>query len=361
MALKILLLHPGASVSTADYYSGYLGALRRLGHEVTEYRLDNGIELGTGFLEYAWRRRKKYDLGAERPTLEDRWYWAGKDSVLIALDRRVDWVVIVSAMYLHHRIPLLMRRAGLRVCLMLTESPYDDAQQGPYARLADAVTTNERASLDTLRRFNPNVSYLPHAYDPERHAPYRPDIEPDVAAHDVVFVGTLFQERIEVLSAVDWDGLGIDLGLYGIHDLLPPRHRLRRYVRGGMVDNAETVALYRKAKIGLNLHRTSRGFGKDAPRTLVGESLNPRAYELAACGVFTVSDYRAEVPEVFGGLVPTFRDPAELGPLLTRWLADDGGRAAASARLPVCVAGRTFDARAASLVGGVLERAGRAA
>jgi glycosyltransferase involved in cell wall biosynthesis len=141
----------------------------------------------------------------------------------------------------------------------------------------------------------------------------------------------------------------IDLGLYGSWGLLGSRHRLRKHVRGGVVTNQAAAALYRRAKIGLNLYRTSMGFGKGAPRVQGAESLNPRALELAACGVFTVSDYRPEVAEVFGPLVPTFTDPAELGPLLQRWLAADEGRRRLAAQLPSCVAARTFDAMAAQV------------
>ena len=84
------------------------------------------------------------------------------------------------------------------------------------------------------------------------------------------------------------------------------------------------------------------------------ESVNPRAVELAACGVFTISDRRAEATETFGALVPTFAEPATLGPLIRRWLADDEGRRATASQLPACVARSTFRHRA-ELVAAVLD------
>jgi len=165
-----------------------------------------------------------------------------------------------------------------------------------------------------------------------------------------VFVGTAFQERIEWFRAIDWTG--IDLGLYGNWDALGGRDRLRQFVKGKLVDNPRTAALYRRAKIGLNLYRQSKGFGRGAPRivTSSAESLSPRAYELAACGVFHLSESRAEVREVFGDAVPTFRTPAEAETLIRRWLADDAGRRATAAALPALVAESTWAHRAAQVM-----------
>src|SRR5690606_15457779 len=102
-----------------------------------------------------------------------------------------------------------LKRAGRRVGVVLTESPYDVAREAKYIRYVDIAWTNERASVPFLRRFNPNTFYLPHAYSSERHntAIAVPD---DTPAHDVVFVGTAFQERIDTIRAVDWSD--IDLG-----------------------------------------------------------------------------------------------------------------------------------------------------
>jgi spore maturation protein CgeB len=97
------------------------------------------------------------------------------------------------------------------------------------------------------------------------------------------------------------------------------------------------------------LYRTSMGFRKDAPRVVGAQSLNPRAYELAATGCFTISDYRDEVVEIFGDSVPTFSTAEELQSQVRRWLADDSGREALAARLPALVAGQTWAARAAQM------------
>jgi hypothetical protein len=212
------------------------------------------------------------------------------------------------------------------------------------------VFTNERTSVEYLSRFCRTVRYLPHAHDPARHRPDLP-IDDAIPSHDVVFVGTGFRERRQLLAAVDW--AGIDLALYGQWER---PGKLAPYVRGGVVDNATAAQLYRKAKIGLNLYRTSKGWdGSD--HIAHAESLNPRAVELAACGVFQISDHRAEVEDVFIDLVPTFPTDASLAAkalvleaTIRRFLREDADRNRYAAILPHCVAPLTFEARARDVV-----------
>lgn len=333
--MRILIVQPGASMSTSDVHTGLSAGLRTRGHEVFDYALDSRIEASGKWLTYCWRKGGKQP--SLEPTSSDVLYHACEPLVARALRVMPDVVLVVSGMYLHPDIFVLMHRARLPVAVLFTESPYDDERQErllPFLRMA---WTNERLSARN------GVQYLRHAYNPDIHLPTGED--EDIPSHDVVFVGTCFDERIELLSSIDWTG--IDLALYGNWaDHLGSRSHLRKYIRGSYVPNEVAAALYRKAKIGLNLYRQSKGFGKGAPRIKAAESLNPRAYELAATGCFSVSDYRAEVAEVFGDLVPTFQDSDELRPLIDRWLADESGREFVRASLPQAVAWHTWHARA---------------
>lgn len=344
--MRILLVHPGASFSIQDVYTGIHDALATAGHELVIYQLDARINHSARFLKSAWRNARRVHPEIEHPTGADVVYLAGQGILERALRHQVDWVLVVSGMYLMPDWLILLQRAGVRVGVMLTESPYDDERQARILPYVDVAWTNERSSVARLRAINPNVFYLRHAFDPARHYPSEPD--PSVAAHDVVFVGTAFEERVELLAGVDWDG--IDLGLYGSFEILGSRHHLRRYLRAATIPNSQSVALYRRAKIGLNLYRTSMGFGRGAPRIQHAESLNPRALELAACGVFTLSDARAEVAETFGPLVPTFSTATELEDLIRFYLAHEPERRRLAAGLPGAVAGWTFAARAEQII-----------
>ena len=346
--MRFLLVHPGASWATHDVHTGLLAGLRAGGHSVTEYALSGRLEASRVTLEYLWRKQVRTGgpLAHVRPSHADVQYHAGQEVVTRALRDDADWVLVVCAAYLHPDVLVLCRRARLPLAAVFTESPYDDAEQAKVAPLFDVVFTNERASVAPLRGANPNTHYLPVGYDPATHGlrVNNPPLDGErvnnlVPAHDVVFVGTGFDSRVALLSAVDWTG--IDLGLYGYWADLPKGHPLRPHVHDGLVDNAAAGALYRRAKLGLNLYRQA-GAG------VAAESLNPRAYELAADGVFTLSHYRAEVGERFGGLVPTFATAAELERRTRRYLREDTGPTRAVR--PAHVAEDTYHHRAAQLV-----------
>lgn len=350
--LRVMVINPGASASTADVEAGLSHGLVHHGVEVVQYRLDQRIAHSARWLHLAWKKARKRKPNMPKPTLADMFYQAGVGALDRALRHDVDVVLVVSAMFLHPDVFILMKRAGLRVCVLFTESPYDTQMELRVASLIDGCWTNERTSVSDFRQACKRVGYLPHGWHPERHKAGPRLEDQQFTAHDVVFVGTAFPERVEWFKAVDW--AGIDLGLYGNWTALPSRSSLRKFVRSSEpINNKMTAALYRRAKIGINLYRSSMGWGRFAPRINTAESLNPRAYELAACGSFHLSEDRAEVREVFGDCVPTFKTPQEASALIRSWLADESGRYRMAAQLPACVAESSWVDRSATVIGDI--------
>ncbi len=343
--MRILLVHPGASWSIADVWRGIRDAMLRQGVEVIDYAMDGRMAVAGKWLDTAWKAGGRRE---PMPNSADQMYFATTGVLERALRFEVDWVFIISAMYFHPDVLIMLRRARIRTAALFTEGPYDDAEQLRIAPYVECCWVNERASLPAFRKVQPATWYYQNAIDPVRHRPGAEDDDEEVLAHDVVFVGTGFWERCQLLASVDWSG--IDFGLYGAWELLGSRSRLRKHVRGNIQPNDRTAALYRRAKLGLNLHRTSIDFGRDMPQIEGAESMNPRCYELAAAGLPFATDYRAEVPEVFGDLVPTFTNGSELRAILDRLLHDDQERARIAAALPACVAGHTFDRRVAEML-----------
>lgn len=345
--MKVLLVHPGATWSTVDVYQGLSYGLQQHGVTVLHHRLDQRIEAAHKALFALWRIKRREQPELVKPTSADTFYQAGVGALEMALRHQVDVVLIVSAMYLHPDVIVMMRRAGLKVVVLFTESPYDLDKELKIAALIDGCWTNERTSVPAFAAVNPRAGYLPHAWHPLKHYVSDRAIG-ELPSHDVVFVGTGFPERISFFNAIDWTG--IDLGLYGTWKKLGLKPALRACVKGEQVNNELAAALYRRAKIGLNLYRVYRGWGRTVER-VTGESLSPRAYELAACGSFSISDYRREVLEVFGDLVPTFRTPTEAAAQIRLWLADEQGRSRVAAALPACVAEASWTERAKVVIG----------
>ena len=337
--MRLLVCHPGATWATHDVHTGLCAGLRAAGHDVVEYALGGRLRASRVYLEWLWRQQARHGgpLKDVRPTPADEQYHASQEAVTRALRHDVDWALVVCAAYFHPDAAELLRRAGVPAAVVFTESPYDDPEQAAVAPRYAVCFTNERASVGRLRAANPTTHYLPAAYDPAAHGPH---LNGSAPAHDVVFVGTGFGSRAALLSAVDWTG--IDLGLYGAWEDLPAGHPLTPFVRQGLVDNARAGQLYRHARIGLNLYRSAG----DVP----AESLNPRAYELAADGVFTLTEPRAEVAERFGDRVATFAGAADLGARVRRLLEHPDDLARAGRALPAAVADATYTHRAERLV-----------
>lgn len=335
--MTVLVISPGVSYSTADVDAGLRFGLEAQGVTVVRYRLTERIAHSRRWLYQAWRAARRTRPDLVRPTVGDVFYQAGIGAIVAALRHEVDAVIVVSAMFLHPDIVILMRRAHLKVTVIFTESPYDLAQELKVAALVDGCWTTERTSVPAFQQVCPQSGYLPHGWHPDRHRAGRQPGDEAVPRHDVVFVGSGFPERTAWLAAIDWTG--IDLGLYGHWDL-GTSHPLKPFVRSSTIDNDHTAALYRRSTLALNLYREAPG----------AESLNPRAYELAACGVCHISTARAEVDEVFGDLVPTVRGPGETERIIRRFLADAPHRAQVAASLPACVASASWQHRAAHVV-----------
>lgn len=350
--LRLLLVHPGASWSTADVYDGLLYGLREHGVVVDPYRLDTRIEASGKALHWLWRAKKKTEPSLAKPNSADVMYHAGVGALEMALRQQSDVVLVVSAMLMHPDILIMMKRAGLRVVVLFTESPYDHEKEIAIAKMVDGCWTNERSVVAAFRDVNPCAGYLPHAWHPLKHYVAARQIG-ELPSHDVVFVGSGFPERVTWFNSIDWTG--IDLALYGTWKGLGLNKHVQACVRGEQISNEMASALYRRAKIGLNLYRRSKGMAarRGAVTTQIhhAESLSPRAYELAACGAFHLSDYRKEVAEVFGELVPTFTSPTEAAALIRLWLNDAEGRARVAAALPACVAESSWVVRAKTVLG----------
>ena len=322
--MRILLAYPVAEFSVSDVARGYDRAFRRAGHTVQTYLL---------------HRRWQYHSRAIGDQIEDfnlRRTMISKhasESVLLeAMYFNADVVVIVSGLLFHPCALWLLHEAGIPTIAILTESPNQDRAQQEWAASYPGmcITTHERTSADAY-----GWHYLPHAYDPEFHRPVAPD--PSMAC-DVLFVGTGWPERQAWFEAVDWTG--IDLRLFGNWPHLSASSPLRPFVTEMCIDNLTLPAWYAATKIALNLHRADQH----------AESLNPRAYELAACGTYQISDPRAEGRDIFGSSIAWVETPADLEHEIRHALAEPHERQRRADLSRQAVSGCTFDHRAADLL-----------
>ncbi|MFO0775928.1 MAG: glycosyltransferase [Nitrospiraceae bacterium] len=203
------------------------------------------------------------------------------------------------------------------------------------------------ACIDALRAAGASsVHYLPMAADPTVHrALSLSPVEQTEFGADLSFVGAGYANRRELLPTLlsrdwsfklwgnEWDGAD------GVRSVLQRN--------GARIDTDTCMKIFNATTVNLNLHsHTGRGFDPQA------DFVNPRTFELAACGAFQLTDRRSLLPELFTAQeVATVSDPASLSSEIGRWLhepaARDAMRAAAQRRVLV---EHTYRHRAAALL-----------
>ena len=326
--MNLMVVHPGASWSTHDVHIGLVEGLKANGLPICEWRLDGRMTMAHNWLHYLWRQQKRasQDKAWQKPNQADVIHHATTGIVERAIEKRITDVLIVTAMF----VPLdrieLMRRAGLRVWLLCTESPYLMEHELATAAACDGVWTNERASVSAFQAVQPKTAYIKHAWRVGVH-----DLPAaDAYSSDVFFCGSMFPERLKWFSEIDW--AGIDFALYCRPEDLPKRSPLRQFLRGGVTPNQEMIGLAQRSKIAINLFRA-------AP--VAAESLNPRCYEMSAAGVCLVSDERAEWREKFPS-APVVSSPIATSVLLRDLLSDAPRRRAIAAEQRAAVQSDTW-------------------
>ena len=171
-----------------------------------------------------------------------------------------------------------------------------------------------------------NSMYLPLAADPQVHRPLSlSSVERRKYGSELSFVGAGYPNRrlaFRQLSNYDLRIWGNDWD--GETTLAPYLQR-----GGERIETEEVVRIFNATTINVNLHSSVR------PGVLVGDGdfVNPRTFELAACGAFQVVDRRALLPELFAeGELALFSDMPELVQAIEFYRANPEARAEVAGR-----------------------------
>lgn len=172
-----------------------------------------------------------------------------------------------------------------------------------------------------------DVRYLPMAADPSVHRPLElTQAEREEYGSDVSFVGAGYANRRAIfprLHGHDWRFKLWGNEWDGATDLASVIQR-----NGARIDTDTCLKVFNGSAVNLNLHScVGSGFDPD------GDFVNPRTFELAACGAFQLADRRSLMPDLFAANeVATVSSPEELSVEITRWLRDPEQRLAMAAR-----------------------------
>ena len=172
-----------------------------------------------------------------------------------------------------------------------------------------------------------DVRYLPMAADPSLHRPLELTREErEEYGSDVSFVGAGYANRREIFPRLVGQGWKFKLwgnewdGATGLTSVLQRN--------GARVDTDTCQKIFNASSVNLNLHSwAGAGFDPD------GDFVNPRTFELAACGGFQLADRRSLMPDLFAeNEIAILSSPEALPGEISRWLHEPAQRVAMAAQ-----------------------------
>lgn len=297
-------------------------ALRELGHLVEVFEAPGffgafsalkGLRVGTDRLDY----------------LENSFLQVVSQAVLAKVESFApDLVLAMAQAPLSRQALKRLRRDRVPTAMWFVEDhavfPYWKA----FAPLYDLFAVIQKGDfLHQLAAIGqPNAFYLPLAADPGVHRPL--DLSPVERRRygsEVSFVGAGYPNRRLAFRQLT----GLDLRIWG--NDWDGETTLAPYLqRGGeRIETDEVVKIFNASAVNVNLHSSVR------PGVLIGDGdfVNPRTFELAACGAFQVVDRRGLLAELFApDELVLFSDMAELLRHIETYGLDPEARAAMAAR-----------------------------
>lgn len=275
-------------------------------------------DLGHRVVEPDWDRPDPNDPAGESDKNPEQ--IAARAETLVvetALSERPDLILALAQAPLTPKGLGRPRRAGIPAALWFVE----DFRHFPYFRtvapsydyffhIQGPAMEKELAALGP-RHFH----YLPLAADPALFRPLPPADVPDACRCDLSFMGAGYPNRREVFRTL----LDYDLKIWGDGWDLDSPLGARVQNNGRRVSTEETVPIFNGARVNLNLHSSPSRPGLDPD----GEFLNPRAFEIAACGAFQLVDRRrlADTHFRIGEELAVYDDPDDLRRQIDFYLA----------------------------------------
>jgi spore maturation protein CgeB len=285
--LRVLVVLPlyGGSLTVGRYA---VRALEELGHSArvfeapdfyTAYEAFKGLQIGSDRLEY----------------LENSFLSVVSQAVAAQAEAfRPDLVLAMAQAPLNRQVLARFRREGVPTAMWFVEDYRLFTYWRAFAPMYDffAVIQGEDF-LDELYRMGcDNVLYLPLAADPSFHRPLElSGVERRKFGSDVSFMGAGYPNRRRAFKRLT----GYDFKIWGTEWEGEPALEPHLQMSGARVSAEDCVKIFNASKVNLNLHSSI-----DPNRPVAhGDFINPRTFELAACGAFQLVDERTLLEDLF--------------------------------------------------------------
>ena len=281
---------------------------------------------------------------------------SGQDPVVLAAEHRPDLVLVLDA--LGKTFPAgkaaELRKMGIRTAVWLPDDPYHSDTTLGIAPHYEYVFTIEKSCVPYYRELGiSQVHYLPLAVNPDV---VRPTYAETSYETDVCFIGSAFWNRVALFDEIAPSLAGKKVKIVGYWwERLKNVDMLKDSIHGVWLSPEETIKYYGRAKIVLNIHRSADDPSHNSnSRNIPAHSVNPRMFEISACGTLQLADIRDGLPEHYepDHDIATFSSVDELAKKIDYYLRhEDERREMAWRGLAKTMRDHTFSNRLSELLG----------
>ncbi|MBC6975840.1 glycosyltransferase [Bacillus sp. Xin] len=219
-----------------------------------------------------------------------------QDLVRVVQKIKPDFVLVFSGFKLPFYQVEMLKRLGIKTAVWMTDDPYVIDQSKKIAPYYDFVFTQEVNCISFYKSIGcQNVHHLPLAAD---HNVFYPKNVDEKYKTDILFIGVAFSNRVTFFDEISDYLVSKNTLISGVGwNSLQNYHLLQQRINANhWLSPEETASYYNGAKIVLNLHRSHDDPTINKNREKIEAlSLNPRTFEISACGAFQLTDIRPDL------------------------------------------------------------------
>lgn len=258
-----------------------------------------------------------------------------------------DLVISMAQAPLNHQALKRLRRDGVTTAMWFVEDYRLFTYWKSFAPFYDifAVIQKDPFFEELAAVGQPNALYLPLAAQPDFHKSVElTPVERKKFGSEISFMGAGYPNRRIAFREL----VNLDFKLWGTEwegdHVLEPIVQMK----GARVSSEDCVKIFNATKVNLNLHSSIQS----DELVTNGDFVNPRTFELAACGAFQLVDERALLGEAFEeGELTTFISLQDMLDKIDFYLANPEKREAIAQKAQARVlADHTYQARMRSLL-----------
>lgn len=260
---------------------------------------------------------------------------ANNNVAYLATKYKVDLVLVLLGDTLPVYQVAEIVKQGIKTAVWFTDDPYYTDVTSTYAHFYHYVFTQEVSCVPFYRQLGcHNVYHLPLAANTKY---FHHQKKANSYLFDVCFLGTGWNNRIVLFNEIaSYLSTKKTLIVGPNWNKMKNYHLLQDKIRLEGLSPEESAHLMNCSKIVINHHRSHNDntlFKKNSNQ-LPAYSVNPRTFEISACGAFQLTDIRRDLPQHYaiGKEIETYSSSLELIQKIEYYLKNDKERNAIAER-----------------------------